>query len=107
MIVLEEELSAVHPEIDLVTTPSGHLVAMVHSNNCTSDLNAWVGLFKEFAEEMGIHADMNRLFSVLYNKALEGDPDCGGLLSYCYFSGEHITVLKRDVRFLSARRRAA
>ena len=91
MIVLEEELSAVHPEIDLVTTPSGHLVAMVHSNNCTSDLNAWVGLFKEFAEEMGIHADMNRLFSVLYNKALEGDPDCGGLLSYCYFSGEHIT----------------
>jgi sugar (pentulose or hexulose) kinase len=91
MIVLEKELSKVHEEIDLVTTPTGNLVAMVHCNNCTSDLNAWVGLFKEYSEAMGIEVDMNKLFATLYNKALEGDSDCGGLLSYNYFSGEHIT----------------
>ena len=91
MIVLEHELSKVYPEIDLGTTPAGDLVAMVHSNNCTSDLNAWVGLFQEFAELMGIHPSKNELYGKLYNKALEGDPDCGGLLAYCYFSGEHIT----------------
>lgn len=91
MVVLEKELSKVHPEIDMVTTPSGDPVAMVHCNNCTSDLNAWVNLFREFAESFGIETDMNRLFSMLYNKALEGDPDCGGLLAYNYFSGEHIT----------------
>ncbi|MBS7009024.1 MAG: FGGY-family carbohydrate kinase [Anaerostipes sp.] len=92
MIVLEKELSKVYPEIDLVTTPTGSPVAMVHCNNCTSDLNAWVNLFKEFAESFGIdHVDMNQLFGTLYNKALEGDPDCGGLLAYNYFSGEHIT----------------
>lgn len=91
MIVLEKELSKVYPQIDLVTTPSGDLVGMVHCNNCTSDLNAWVGLFKEFAESFGIQVDMNKLFAVLYHKALEGDADCGGLLAYNYFSGEHIT----------------
>lgn len=91
MIVLEKELSRPYKEIDMVTTPSGHLVAMAHSNNCTSDLNAWVNVFKEFAEAMGMEVDMNKLFGTLYNKALEGDPDCGGLLSYCYFSGEHMT----------------
>ena len=91
MIVLEKELSRPYKEIDMVTTPSGHLVAMAHSNNCTSDLNAWVNIFKEFAEAMGMEVDMNKLFGTLYNKALEGDPDCGGLLSYCYFSGEHMT----------------
>jgi sugar (pentulose or hexulose) kinase len=91
MIVLEKELSKVYPEIDLVTTPTGNLVAMVHCNNCTSDLNAWVGLFKEFAEAMGVEVDMTKLFATLYNKALEGDSDCGGLLAYNYFSGEHIT----------------
>lgn len=91
MIVLEKELQKVHPEIDLVTTPSGDLVAMVHCNNCTSDLNAWVNIFKEFSEAFGIDVDMNKLFGTLYNKALEGDADCGGLLAYNYFSGEHIT----------------
>ena len=91
MIVLEKELSKVYPQIDLVTTPSGDLVGMVHCNNCTSDLNAWVGLFKELAESFGIQVDMNKLFAVLYHKALEGDADCGGLLAYNYFSGEHIT----------------
>ena len=91
MIVLEKELQKVYDAIDLVTTPDGSLVAMVHCNNCTSDLNAWVGIFKEFAENMGIKVDMNELFGALYRKALEGDADCGGLLSYNYFSGEHIT----------------
>lgn len=91
MVVLEDNLKKVHPEIDLVTTPSGDLVGMVHCNNCTSDLNAWVGIFREFAEAMGMETDMNRLFGTLYNKALEGDADCGGLLAYNYFSGEHIT----------------
>ncbi|EKQ50936.1 MULTISPECIES: FGGY-family carbohydrate kinase [unclassified Clostridium] len=91
MIVLEKDLSKAYEEIDLVTTPTGNLVAMVHCNNCTSDLNAWVGLFKEFSEAFGIEVDMNKLFATLYNKALEGDSDCGGLLAYNYFSGEHIT----------------
>lgn len=91
MIVLEKELSKVYDAIDLVTTPDGSLVAMVHCNNCTSDLNAWVNLFKEFAQSMGMTVDMNNLFGTLYNKALEGDKDCGGLLAYNYFSGEHIT----------------
>jgi len=91
MIVLEKELKKVHEEIDMVTTPSGDLVAMVHCNNCTSDLNAWVNIFKEFAEAFGVDVDMNKLFGTLYNKALEGDADCGGLLAYNYFSGEHIT----------------
>lgn len=91
MVVLEKPLSKVYPEIDLVTTPTGNLVAMVHCNNCTSDLNAWVNLFKEFAEAMGMQVDMNQLFGTLYHKAMEGDTDCGGLLAYNYFSGEHIT----------------
>ena len=91
MAVLEKDLTKPYEEIDLVTTPAGDLVAMVHCNNCTSDLNAWVGLFREFAESFGIDVDMNKLFGTLYNKALEGDPDCGGLLAYNYFSGEHIT----------------
>lgn len=91
MVVLEEQLKKVHPEIDLATPPCGDLVGMVHCNNCTSDLNAWVGLFKEFSEAMGMEIDMNRLFGTLYGKALEGDKDCGGLLAYNYFSGEHIT----------------
>lgn len=91
MIVLEKELKKVYDAIDLVTTPDGSLVAMVHCNNCTSDLNAWVGVFKEFAESMGMKVDMNELFGTLYRKALEGDADCGGLLAYNYFSGEHIT----------------
>lgn len=91
MIVLEKDLSKAYEEIDLVTTPTGNLVGMVHCNNCTSDLNAWVGLFKEFGEAMGMKVDINKLFETLYNKALEGDSDCGGLLAYNYFSGEHIT----------------
>ncbi len=91
MVVLEEDLKALHEELDMVTTPAGDAVAMVHCNNCTSDLNAWVGLFKEFADAFGVSADMDALYGTLYHKALEGDKDCGGLVSYNYFSGEPIT----------------
>lgn len=90
MVVLEDKLKKVYPEIDLVTTPEGSQVAMVHANNCTSDLNAWVGIFREFAESFGVQVDMNQLYGTLYNKALEGDADCGGLLSYGFLSGENI-----------------
>lgn len=94
MIVLEHELSKLYPEIDMVTTPDGSPVAMVHANNCSSDLNAWMGLFREFAQAMGYEADSGKLFGVLLNKALEADPDAGGLMSYGYLSGENITGLE-------------
>jgi sugar (pentulose or hexulose) kinase len=91
MIVLDKKLSKVYPEIDLVTTPNGSPVGMVHANNCSSDLNAWLGLFREFSEAMGQKVESDKLFEVMLNKALEADPDGGGLLSYGYFSGENIT----------------
>lgn len=94
MIVLEKELSKVYPEIDLVTTPTGELVAMVHANNCTSDINAWVNLFKEFADAIGAEISIPKLFDTLYFKSLEGDADCGGLMSYGYLSGENITHME-------------
>ena len=93
MIVLEKYLSKPYEMIDMVTTPDGSLVAMVHCNNCTSDLNAWVNLFKEYQELMGIPVDMDEIFGKLYNNALTGDADCGGLISYNYFSGEPVTGL--------------
>lgn len=91
MIVLEKELSRPYEMIDMVTTPDGSPVAMVHCNNCTSELNAWVGLFREYQELLGVPVDMNEVFSKLYNHALEGDPDCGGLVAYNYVSGEPVT----------------
>ena len=91
MIVLEKALSKVRPELETITTPSGAQVAMVHCNNCTSDQNAWVKLFGEFAEAVGIKLDPGTLFKTLYRKAMEADPDLGNLLSYNYYSGEHIT----------------
>ena len=94
MIVLEKNLSKVHPEIDMVTTPAGKLVAMVHSNNCTSDLNAWVDLFHEFTQALGLDIGQGKLFETLYQQALLGDADGGGLLAYNYLSGEHITHLE-------------
>lgn len=94
MIVLEKELSKPYEMIDMVTTPDGSLVAMVHCNNCTSDLNAWVNLFKEYQELLGIPVNMNQVFGLLYNNALKGETDCGGLISYNYFSGEPITGLE-------------
>ena len=93
MVVLEEAMSKVHEEIDMVTTPDGMPVAMVHCNNCTSDLNAWVNLFDEFADTFGMKIDKNDLYGTLYRKALEADTDCGGLMAYNYFSGEPVTGL--------------
>ena len=94
MIVLEKALSKLYPEIDMVTTPSGKPVAMVHANNCTSDINAWVGLFREFTDALGVKVGQSQLFELLYKKALMGDADGGGLLAYNYFSGESITQLE-------------
>ena len=94
MIVLEKDLSKPYEMIDMVTTPDGSLVAMVHCNNCTSDLNAWVGLFKEYQQLLGIPVDMNEVYGKLYNNALNGDADCGGLISYNYISGEPVTGLE-------------
>ena len=91
MLVLEKELSRVHHEIDLVTTPDGNLVGMAHSNNCTSDLNAWISLFGQAAEALGMEVSQTKLYETFMNSALKGDPDCGGLLSYGYISGEHMT----------------
>ncbi len=92
MIVTDHPLG-VHREIDMVTTPDGAPVAMVHCNNCTSDINAWVNLFSEFAAMMGVKVGKGELFTGLFRKALEGDPDCGGLMSFNYFSGEGVTDL--------------
>ena len=93
MIVLEKQLSKVYREIDMVTTPTGFPCAMSHANNGTSDLNAWIGIFGEFAKLMGMEASSGDLFQKLYTKSLEGDLDCGGLLAYGYYSGENITML--------------
>ncbi len=93
MIVLEKELSKPYEMIDMVTTPDGSPVAMVHCNNCTSDLNAWVELFKEYQELLGVPVDMNEVYGKLYNNALKGDADCGGLIAYNYISGEPVTGL--------------
>ncbi len=93
MIVLERQLGKVYREIDMVTTPSGFPCAMSHANNGTSDLNAWVGLFGEFADLMGCKADTGELFEKLYSNSLKGDADCGGLLAYGYYSGENITMI--------------
>ena len=91
MIVLEKALKNVHREIDLVTTPVGDAVAMVHCNNCSSDINAWVNIFAEFAKLCGSDITMGQIYESLYKEAMKGDKDCGGLMSYNYFSGEHVT----------------
>ena len=94
MIVLEKALSKLYPEIDMVTTPTGKPVAMVHSNNCTSDLNAWVDLFREFTVALSLEMSESKLYEMLYQQGLAGDADAGGLLAYNYVSGEHITHLE-------------
>lgn len=91
MAVLEQPLSKPYPGLDMVTTPEGNLVAMVHCNNCTSDLDAWVNIFQEFTELIDIYIDPDVLYGILYRSALDGDKDCGGLVSYCYYSGEPMT----------------
>jgi sugar (pentulose or hexulose) kinase len=95
MVVLEKPLSGVHTEIDMVTTPAGNPVAMVHANNCTTDLDAWVKVFSEVAGITGAKISKADLYDALYNIALKGDSDCGGLLSYNYYSGEHITGIEQ------------
>jgi len=90
MIVMEKELSKVYPEIDIVNTPAGKLVAMVHCNNCTSDIDAWIKLFRELLDISGAKIEKAALYDALYFKALEADEDCGGLLSFNHYSGEHI-----------------
>ena len=92
MIVADHPLG-IHREIDMVTTPDGLPVAMVHCNNCTSDINAWVHLFAEFAWLLDVDIKRDQLFTLLFQIALKGAPDCGGLLSYNYFSGEGVTDL--------------
>jgi len=91
MIVLEKELSKPNEMIDIVTTPDGKLVAMVHCNNCTSELNAWVKLIREYQELLGPVDEKHNLFSTLFTHALAGDPDCGGLVAFNYVSGEPVT----------------
>jgi sugar (pentulose or hexulose) kinase len=93
MVVLEKPLKKVYEEIDLVTTPTGKAVAMVHCNNCTNDSNAWVGILKEAANLMGAEPSTGEVYTKLYEKALEGDPDCGGVLVCNYMAGEGVTHL--------------
>ena len=89
MLTLDKALSKVYPEIDMVTTPSGNPVAMAHCNNCTSDIDAWIGLFSDIMTKMGQTPDKTQMYLNLYNAALNGDSDCGGLVSINYLSGEH------------------
>ena len=91
MIVLEKPLTQVYPEIDVVTTPTGKPVGMVHCNSCTSEINAWVSLFRQFAEAMGFSVSASDIYPVLFKKAMEGKPDGGGLVSFNYLAGEPVT----------------
>ena len=91
MIVLEKQLSKVYEEIDMVTTPDGMPVAMVHCNNCCTDLDYWVNVFAEFDKAMGNDTPKYKIYDMLYNQALNADSDCGGLVNYNYFSGEPVS----------------
>ncbi len=93
MVVTEKPLKKVHEEIDMVTTPDGYPVAMVHCNNCTSDLDAWVRLFEEAVSKFGVKVDKSELYATLYREALSADTDCGGLMAYNYLAGEPVTGL--------------
>ncbi len=97
MVVLEKPLNGVYPEIDMVTTPTGSPVAMVHCNNCTSDLDAWINLFGELFEAAGAEIDKSELYAAFYNAALDSAPDAGGILNYNYLSGEHITRIESGI----------
>lgn len=94
MVVLEGELSKVHPELDMVTTPAGDLVAMVHCNNGASEIADWADLFISFARGLGSEASVGQIYDTFLNAALEGEADAGGLLAYNYLSGEPITGLE-------------
>ncbi len=95
MIVLEKELSKVYEEFDIVHTPDGSVTAMVHSNNCTTEINSWVSLFGEVLKEFGTDISTGELYETLFKKAIEGDADCGGLMAYCFHSGEHLLGLSK------------
>lgn len=103
MVVLERPLSQVYPEIDMVTTPDGLPVAMVHCNTCTSDLDAWVKLFSQLLEAAGAKLEKPQLYDLLYQQALQGDAGCGGLVSYNYYSGEPVTGVERGCPLLMRR----
>ena len=94
MVVLEQPLRTPHRELDLVTTPDGAPVAMVHCNNGASELDAWVGVFCEFADAAGSPVERSQAFTTLFRAALDGEPDCGGLVAFNYLSGEPITDLE-------------
>lgn len=93
MVVLDQPLKAVHRDIDMVMTPTGAPVAMVHINNCSSDINAWASLFSEFAKQLGVDLKPDRLYETLFLQATHSDPDVGGLVNYSYLSGENITKM--------------
>ena len=90
MLVLSKPFFGYYPEIDVVTTPDGSSVAMVHCNNCCSELDAWVNVFGEFAALSGNPMDRSKLYESLYKNALTGDPDCGGTVAYNFLSGEPV-----------------
>ncbi len=97
MIVLDEPLANYYPELDICTTPDGSQTAMVHCNNCTTDINAWMNIFSEALNAFGAGVRWGELFEKLFKESLKGDADCGGLLPYNYYSGEHITGLSNGV----------
>lgn len=107
MVVLERPLSRVYPQLDVVATPDGSPVAMVHCNNCTSDINAWAGVFGELAALAGQPLSTDALYTRLFSQTLHGEPDCGGMTVINYLSGEHVTGFERGcpliVRNASAR----
>lgn len=100
MIVLDHTLDSLHAEIDMVTTPNGNPVAMIHCNNCTSDINSWVGIFEEFVSAMNASIDVDEIYRTLFTESLRGDTDCGGVMVVNYFSGEHITGLPKGLPFV-------
>lgn len=106
MVVMEDYLKKVYTEIDLVTTPAGKPVAMVHCNNCTNDSNAWVSVLKETANLFGAEPTTGELYTKLYEKALEGDKDCGGVLTCNYMAGEGITALDSGRPFVLRKQNA-
>ncbi len=91
MIVLKEKMHSYYPEVDVVTTPIGDEVAMIHCNNCTSEINAWVNMFKEYSKLIGVDIPLSEIYEKLFLDSLNGEDDCGGLLTYNYTSGENIT----------------
>ncbi|MCC8016846.1 MAG: ATPase [Clostridiales bacterium] len=106
MIVLEKPLSRVYEEIDIVAAPNGNSVAMVHCNNCCTDLDYWISIFSQFSDLIGNNLDKSEIYDILYNSALDGDYDCGGLLNYNYFSGEPVARLQNGIPVFLRKRNA-